>query len=50
MLGACQRAKMMYDYKPEWEKFVKRIMEEDFSWSRSAELYLGLYNELVGNY
>ena len=22
---------MMYDYKPEWEKFVKRIMEEDLA-------------------
>lgn len=50
MLASCQRAKMLYDNKLEWQKFVKRIMEEDFSWSKSAELYLGLYNELAGNY
>ncbi|MGN0690036.1 MAG: glycogen synthase, partial [Oscillospiraceae bacterium] len=50
MLGACQRAKDYYDKKPQWGKLVTHAMQCDFSWDRSAELYLGLYRELTGEY
>lgn len=46
MLGAIGRAKGAYDNKPAWNALVKRAMESDFSWTRSAQLYLGLYEEL----
>lgn len=49
MLASCQRAKGLYDNKEEWNKAVKKAMEEDFSWNISAELYLGLYSELIDN-
>jgi starch synthase len=48
MFSACQRA-MGYYYSDEWENLVKHVMEVDFSWRYSAELYLGLYRELVGD-
>lgn len=47
MLDACKRAKTVYDNKKEWAKLVKKAMNEDFSWSTSAELYIGLYREIV---
>ncbi len=47
MLNACRRAKAAYDNKDEWYTIMKRDMTEDFSWSTSAELYIGLYREIV---
>ena len=50
MLDACRRAKEYYDKKAQWGKLVTHAMKSDFSWDTSAELYLGLYRELTGEY
>jgi starch synthase len=47
MLDAVRRAKEAYDDKTRWESIVKKDLSEDFGWSNSAELYLGLYREIV---
>lgn len=49
MLDACRRAKDYYYNRTEWGKLVSHAMKQDFSWARSAELYLGLYRELCGD-
>lgn len=47
MLNACKRAKEAYENKKEWTEIIKRAMNDDFSWDVSAELYIGLYREIV---
>lgn len=47
MLGAVNRAKQAYDDKARWSAIQHTAMTDDFSWGNSAELYLGLYRELV---
>ena len=37
-----------YNQKREWNKIVKRGMEQDFSWKNSAQQYAELYEQLVG--
>lgn len=49
MKASCERAKDMYYNKEAWDALVTRDMKEDFSWDNSAELYLGLYREIVGH-
>ncbi len=46
MYDACRRAKEYYDSRAQWGKLTSHAMRQDFSWARSAELYLGLYREL----
>lgn len=48
MLNACERAKDYYWKRPQWGKLVSHAMRQDFSWARSAQLYIGLYRELCG--
>lgn len=48
MLGAVSRATALYDQRMKWGKLTSHALREDFSWSRSAELYKGLYRELCG--
>lgn len=47
MLNSVRRAKEAYDDKERWNQIIKSDLSEDFSWSNSAELYLGLYREIV---
>ena len=47
MLDAVKRAKDKYENKTEWKKLVTAAMQADFSWDSSAQLYIGLYKELV---
>ena len=42
-----RRALATYQRKREWHELVGRIMTLDFSWNRSAHLYLELYRKLV---
>lgn len=49
MLDAAVRARALYDNRTQWGKLVSHALREDFSWARSAQLYLGLYKELVGD-
>ena len=47
MLGACQRAYDLYNRKADWAKLIHKAMMDDFSWDSSAELYIGLFSEVV---
>ncbi len=49
MLDATVRARAYYDQRMQWGKLTSHAMREDFSWARSAELYMGLYRELAGD-
>ena len=42
-----QAAGLCTDYKEEWDKLVKRVMEKDFSWNASAKLYINEYEQLL---
>ncbi len=48
MLDAAVRARAYYDQKIKWGRLVSHALREDFSWDRSAQLYIGLYKEIVG--
>jgi len=45
LLGACIRAKNAF-YSGEWQTLVKRALDCNFSWDRSADRYLQLYEEI----
>jgi starch synthase len=47
MLGAIERAYDLYNDKKAWNSLISRAMKADFSWSVSAKLYIGLYEELI---
>ncbi|MEG1743274.1 MAG: glycogen/starch synthase, partial [Clostridia bacterium] len=45
LLGAIKRAEALYDDKDAWKKLVKKVMNTDFSWKKSANEYIEkLYN------
>ena len=46
MLDAVTRARVAYDNKERWNALVGHAMREDFSWKRSAKLYIGLYKDI----
>jgi len=46
MLAALKRAKTAYDDAEKWTKLIKRAMEEDWSWNKSACEYITLYESL----
>jgi starch synthase len=46
MLDAVTRARVAYDDKARWNALVGHAMREDFSWKRSAKLYIGLYQDI----
>jgi starch synthase len=48
MLWALRRALGFYANKEVWPKLVKRAMECDFRWERSAGEYLDIYKSLAG--
>ena len=45
-LDALTRALLVYENREEWIGLVTRAMKEDFSWKRSSEKYLELYESL----
>jgi len=47
MLEAVSRALKVYKNKDAWISLVKRCMDEDFSWQRSAKEYMGLYKKAI---
>ncbi|RKO67382.1 glycogen synthase GlgA [Desulfofundulus salinus] len=48
---AIQRALSLYTERPdEWKQLIKRAMELDFSWARSAVEYLQLYQEALSRH
>ena len=46
MLDACTRARHLYDCQVEWSQLVANAFLQDFSWKRSAQLYIGLYTDI----
>jgi len=48
MQDAVLRCKALYDQPEKWKKAVKHAMECDFSWERSADDYLAVYNRVLG--
>ena len=47
MLDATLRAKAVYENPDDWAVLVKRALRCNFSWDRSAQSYLGLYEEML---
>ena len=43
LLDRMNAALALYKNPEEWEKLVKKVMKEDFSWEKSAQEYLDLY-------
>ncbi len=46
LLETVKRAVLLYNDKHTWAKIQKTAMQKDFSWQRSAEQYISLYNSL----
>jgi len=46
-LKAIKRGIFAFRDKSIWKKMVKRAMEKDFSWKKSAKKYLSLYKKLI---
>lgn len=48
MKDAVMRAIMVYRDRERWNRLVKRCMQQDFSWERSAADYKSLYEQICG--
>jgi starch synthase len=49
-LAACLRAALqVYPDRANWQKLQRNGMAQDFSWSKSAQKYLELYQSLLKN-
>lgn len=46
LLEAIKRTLILYSYPDTWKKMQTNAMKKDFSWQRSAEQYLALYENL----
>jgi starch synthase len=49
LLGAIKKALAVYNQRDAWSALVKKVMEFDYSWTRSAEDYVELYQRALGN-
>lgn len=47
LLAAIDRGLELYDSPRAWQSLVKRAMQEDHSWNRSAAEYMGLYKNAL---
>ncbi len=47
LFASVSTALLVYSYKDEWQKLVKRAMSADFSWKHSAKEYVNLYEEAL---
>jgi len=43
LLATIRRSLRLYQEKTEWQQLMKRCMQSDFSWDRSAQTYVELY-------
>jgi starch synthase len=48
LLGAVDRALELFWRKRRWRSLVKNALAADFSWNKSAQAYLDLYQKLAG--
>ncbi|MDD4839675.1 MAG: glycogen synthase GlgA [Clostridia bacterium] len=46
MLDAVWRAYALYKDKTKWDKLVKNTMNADFSWAKSAQKYIDIYEKI----
>ena len=46
---AMERAIAAWQDMKNWQRMVKVVMRQDFSWKRSAREYLGVYRKLVAS-
>ena len=46
MLDACLRARVYYDDRMKWGRLVNNAFKQDFSWKKSAQQYINLYNDI----
>jgi starch synthase len=46
-IGALRRALRRYQDQGEWQALCRRMMQEDYSWTRSADIYKHLYESLL---
>jgi len=49
LLEAVDRALALFFRKERWANLMKKVMAADFSWDRSAQAYLNLYQKLSGS-
>jgi len=48
LVKTVNRAINFYKTKPEdWKQLVLRALDEDFSWKRSADKYIDIYNKAI---
>jgi len=45
LLIAVTRAYTCYNFTAKWKQLIKRIMKKDFSWKKSAQEYLKVFNQ-----
>lgn len=50
MLGAIDRCAGLYYNRELWPQAVKKTMESDFTWSRSANEYIAMYQRICGEH
>jgi starch synthase len=48
LLQAIDRALVLFHRKKDWATVMRNAMAADFSWDRSARVYLDLYRRLLG--
>lgn len=49
LMSGVNRALLCYADKEAWQRMIKIVMSKDFSWERSAKLYLELYSKFSRN-
>lgn len=49
LVEAMERAIAAWQDMKNWQRMVKVVMRQDFSWTRSAREYLGLYRKLISS-
>lgn len=47
LADAVNRACAYYDDKKAWNELVKKVMRVDFSWSKTADMYVNMYDKLL---
>lgn len=47
LIDAVKRALELYNNKRKWNSIVKTCMQQDFSWKKSAEKYMELYEKVI---
>jgi len=46
-LAVIHQALELFENQPVWKKIMENAMQADFSWDRSAQAYVNLYQELI---